>query len=378
MRKKLMHMLCGCMLLGLLTDTAIASPGHDHGHDHDDAPAAINANGPKRLPDGSVFLPKLSQRQLAVRTVIAKQETLPQTMEMVGRVVMDPNAGGKVQPTVAGRVEPGPQGLPSLGQAVRKGQVLAYVRPSTGTIERANQVAQAAELRSQQALAEKRLARLKQLEGSMPQKEIDAAQLELESARERLAAVGGSLSSKEALVAPASGVIAAANAVAGQVVDARDVLFEIVDPNRLRVEAIAHDAEAATGIAAASARTNSGGSIPLEYIGAGRMLREQTIPIQFRIAPPKEGLLLSLTVGQPVKVIAQSENKVPGVAIPAAAIVKSPSNQDIVWVHTGAERFEQRPVRYTALNASTVTVLDGLKGGERVVVQGAPLVNQVR
>ena len=34
------------------------------GHDHGDAPPAANSNGPKRLPDGSVFLPKPAQRQI--------------------------------------------------------------------------------------------------------------------------------------------------------------------------------------------------------------------------------------------------------------------------------------------------------------------------
>ena len=43
----------------------VAGEGHDHG----DAPAAPGANGPQRLPDGSVFLPKRAQRQLGVRTL---------------------------------------------------------------------------------------------------------------------------------------------------------------------------------------------------------------------------------------------------------------------------------------------------------------------
>lgn len=371
----LQHFLAGGMF-ALLAGTSFAGSGHDHSHD--ETPAAANSNGPKRLPDGSVFLPKLSQRQLSVRTLLTERKELPQAFELVGRVVMDPNAGGKVQPTIAGRIEPGPRGFPSLGQTVRQGEVLAYVRPSTGTIERANQAAQAAELRSTKALTEKRLARLKQLEGSVPQKEIDAAQAELQSANERLAAIGGSLSSKEALVAPASGVVAAANVVAGQVVDAREVLFEIVDPNRLRIEGVAHDVESAGNIATASASTASGESFELEFIGAGRTLREQTVPVHFRTRPPKGGSLPELTVGQPMKIVAQSKKAIGGVAVPASAIVKNPSNQDIVWVHASAERFVQMPVRYTPLDATTVTVTGGLNGGERVVVQSAPLVNQVR
>jgi membrane fusion protein, heavy metal efflux system len=362
-------------LVGLMGSTALAGPGHDHG---EEGGPVLSSNAPKRLPDGSVFLPKLSQRQLAVRTVITEQKNQPQAFELVGRVVMDPNAGGSVQPMVAGRVEPGPRGLPSLGQSVRQGEVLAYVRPATGTLERANQDAQAAELKSVRALAEKRLARLKQLEGSVPQKEIDAAEIELVSAKERLAAISGSLSAREALLAPVSGVIAAANVVAGQVVDAKEVLFEVVDPRRLRIEAVAHDAGLASNIASASAMTSMGEALSLEFIGAGRTLREQTVPIHFRIQVAKGVTPPILTVGQAVKVVAQSKALVPGVAVPAGAIVKNASNQDIVWAHTGAERFEQRSVRYKPLNASTVTVVNGLMGGERIVAEGAPLVNQVR
>ena len=62
----------------------------------------------------------------------------------------------------------------------------------------------------------------------------------------------------------------------------------------------------------------------------------------------------------------------------AGAVVKNPSNQDIVWVHTGPEVFEARPARTVALDGAHVSVVNGLKAGDRVVTQGAPLVNQVR
>lgn len=365
------------LVFGLLVGTAQADAGHDHGHDHGPEPVARN-DGPKRLPDGSVFLPKLSQRQLAIRTVIAERKELPKAFELAGKVVMDPNAGGKVQPTVAGRIEPGPKGLPSLGQAVRKGEVLAYLRPSTGTLERANQRAQAAELRATKTLAQKRLARLKQLEGTVPQREIDAAEADVRSMTEKLEAVGASLSAAEVLAAPVSGVIATANAVAGQVVDAREILFEIVDPDRLRIEAVAHDAAMTGDIASAAARIASGETIPLEFAGAGMTLREQALPVHFRTPGSPAKKLPPLAVGQPVKVVVQSKTTVPGVAIPASAIVKSPANQDVVWIHDTAERFTQRAIRHVPLDANSVTVIDGLADGERVVVQGASLVNQVR
>ncbi|NMG30864.1 efflux RND transporter periplasmic adaptor subunit [Aromatoleum evansii] len=355
---------------------SFAGPGHDGGHDHDEAPVVTNPDAPKRLPDGSVFLPKLSQRQLGIRTVVAETQSLPRTWQWVGKVVMDPNAGGRVQPTIDGRIEAGPRGLPVLGQAVRKGEVLARVRPSANPIERAGQRAQAAELRASLEIAKKQLARLQELEGSVPRKEIEAAQAEVRSLDEQLAAVGSSLSTPEALVTPVSGVIAASNVVAGQVVEAREVLFEIVDPARLQVEAIAHDATQANGVAQASASVDGGQTaFPLAWVGAGRALREQSLPVLFRTV---EGTAPPLSVGQPLQVVVQTREQITGIPVPGAALVKNPANQEIVWVHTSAERFVPRTVRHRPLDGATVTITDGLAAGDRVVVQGAALVNQVR
>jgi membrane fusion protein, heavy metal efflux system len=173
--KQTISMLSVAFLLSALAfpPIVLSGEGHDHG---DEAPAATNANAPKRLPDGDVFLPKQSQRQLGVRTVVASQASLPKTLELSGRVVMDPNAGGRVQASIAGRIEAGAKGFPALGQSVRKGEVLAMVRASASPIERANQVAQSAELRAQLDQAQRRVSRFAQLEGSIAQKDRDAAQ----------------------------------------------------------------------------------------------------------------------------------------------------------------------------------------------------------
>ncbi len=349
---------------------AYAGPGHDHG----DAPAAPSANGPQRQPDGSVFLPKPAQRQLGVRTMATEQAELPRSVELSGKVLMDPNAGGKVQPLNAGRIEPGPKGLPSPGQAVRKGEVLAFVVTSAGPIERSNQAAQLADLRAAKLLTEKRVARLKELADTVPRKDIEAAESEAASLAARMAAVGEGLSSRETLVAPVSGVIASAKVVAGQVVDARELLFEIVDPQRLRIEAMAFDPELATNIGSASLALGDQ-RVPLVYTGAARSLREQALPLGFRA---QGAALNNLAVGQPVRVFVQTQQKVKGIAVPVASLMKNPANQTVVWVKTAPERFEPRTVTTEALDGVSVAVTSGLKAGDRVATQGATLINQVR
>ena len=186
--KMFAHVLA--LTLAVQWPLAHAAPGHGA-----EAPPAT-ASGPQRLPDGSVSLPKPAQRQMGVRTIVGAVKQLPRAVELAGKVVMDPNAGGKVQALVAGRLQAGPRGLPSLGQAVRKGEVLAYVVPSAGAIERSNQAAQLAELRAGRNLAEKRLARLKELADSVPRKEIEAAESEVTSLGERVAALGAGLAGR--------------------------------------------------------------------------------------------------------------------------------------------------------------------------------------
>lgn len=355
-------LMLGAIAYGVSAPPVLAGPGHDHG----DAAPTAGGNAPKRLPDGSVFMPKSAQRQLQVRTTVVKSEALPRVVELTARVTADPNAGGKVQPTTAGRVEVGPKGLPVLGQRVTKGELLAYVRAAESATP---------ELKVNLAQAERKLARLEQLDGVVPKRELESARIEVQSLTERLSTGGGKFVAREALVSPVSGVIASANVVAGQVVEPRELLFEIVDPARLQVEASAFDASLAANIQSATATAEAGHGIPLRFIGAATALREGALPFMFRA---ESGKPLGLAVGQPVKVLAKTRATVNGHAVPASAIVKNPGNQDIVWAHTSAERFEPRTVRWTSLDGVNVAVVDGLVDGTRVVVQGTALLNQVR
>jgi membrane fusion protein, heavy metal efflux system len=369
-----MRKLLISLMLSAATATSSTWAADEHGHDHGDAGAVANGNGPSRQPDGSVFLPKPAQRQLSVRTALVQEGELARSVELAGRVVMDPNAGGKVQPTTSGRIESGPKGLPAIGQAVRKGDVLAHVVASAAPIERSNQAAQLAELRAARALAAKRLARLQELSDTVPRKEVEAVESELASLSARAAAIGGGLGAREALVAPVSGVIAAAHAVAGQVVDARELVYEVVDPTRLHVEALAFDPGLASNVATASLVVGNE-RVPLQFVGAARSLREQALPLTFRA---QQAALAGLAVGQPVKVFVQTRATVKGVAVPAASLMKNPSNQTVVWVKTGPERFEPRIVTTEPLDGVEVAVTAGLKAGDRVATQGATLINQVR
>jgi cobalt-zinc-cadmium efflux system membrane fusion protein len=345
------------------------------GHAHEEAPVS-GAVGLARLPDGSVNVPKVAQRRLAVRTVVAQQTEAAATLQLPARVVMDPNSSGRVQAVYGGRIEPGPRGLPVAGQAVKRGEVLADVRYAAEPYAAANQQGQLSELRTQRQLAEQKLQRLESLEGTVPRKDIDAARAELVGLRERETGVGASLERREALQAPVTGVVASVALVAGQVVQARDLLFEVVDPARMLVEAGTPDATLGTRIAGAQLAEAPEAKLRLQ--GAARALRDGLLPLTFTVQGGKPGAALPLAIGQPVQLIVQLKDKVQGIVLPAQAVVRNPANEPVVWVKTGAERYLSQPVQVRALDARTVVVTQGLEAGQRVVVQGAPLIAQIR
>jgi hypothetical protein len=151
-------------------------------------------------------------------------------------------------------------------------------------------------------------------------------------------------------------------------------VFEVVDPTRLRVEAVAYDPALASDVGGASLAVGDG-SVPLRFLGAARTLREQALPMHFAA----EGTALGqLAVGQPVRVFVQSRSRVEGLPVPAVALARNPSNQTIVWVKVRTERFEPRVVITEPLDGTRVAVVSGLAPGDRVVTRGATLVNQVR
>ena len=370
--------------------SAWAAPGaHGPDGEHLDAPgAAARADGLLRLPDGSVQVPMASQRLMGLRTVLAQAAQVPQTTELPGRVVQDPNAGARVQSPLAGQIEAAPRGFPLPGQRVRAGEVLAYVRHLPDPLAGAGLQAQLAELRAAQAQAEQRWQRLSSLEGSVPRREIEAAQAEWHSLQARQQALSAGQRARVALRAPVGGVIARAEVLAGQVVEGREVLFEIVDPARLLVEA--STAEVALGQRIAAATLAGVPGVRLEPLGSGAALRDGLLPLLFRarLSPATSAgtapaattapAQLPLALGQPVTVIVQRTDTLQGFVLPAEAIVRNPANQPVLWIKSGAERYIPQPVQFRALDASTVVVHAGLGADNRVVVRGAALLAQIR
>ena len=360
--------------IGLLFETA-----RGHGSDSTARPAATGVAGvdsPRRLPDGHVFVPKPTQRLLEVRTDQLDPQSAQRGVSLIGRVIADPNSTSLVQSINGGRVVAPEAGLPRIGQAVTKGDLLARIEPTLPQADRTTILEKLGEVEQLIAVAEARLRRIRTLVERQvaPQGQLIDAEAEIEGLRKRRQVLLEIRVEPEALRAPTSGVIASARVVPGQVVQPQDVLFQIVDPASLWVEGLVYGELDPAALSDATATAPGRGPFKLRFQGFSHALQQHASIVQFVVENPPP----NLAIGLPVNVIAASGDPVTAMIVSKDAIVRSANGEAIVWRHEEAELFEPRPVRTAPFDATRVIIAAGVAKGDRVVVRAAELVNQVR
>jgi len=361
-------------ILGVILASAVAwaHEGHDHGPDM----SASTGNSPSRRPDGSLFVPKPTQRLLEIRTTVVKIEVRPKTVRFHGRVVPDPNRSGVVQATLQGRYEAPEGGVPPLGAKVKAGDLLGRVAPAFNFIDSSDMAQTLGTLDQEIALNRRKLARQEQLLASnvVTRAVVEDTRILLEGLEQRRRDLLAAKLRPEDLRAPVDGVIAASRVVAGQVVGPSDRLFQIIDPARLLVEALVFDQIDPDAVDLASASIGGNGTIKLKFLGRSRALEQQYTLLQFQILESS----MPLNAGTPVTVIATTGERLTGILLPRSALAQAPSGQTVVFSHKEPEVFLPRAVRFEPFDAEHVLVTSGIAAGERIVVRNALLLSQVR
>jgi RND family efflux transporter MFP subunit len=369
--------IAAVVLLGGGASRAIAHEGHDHGEEEAAAPAMAAATGlrPMRAPDGSVYLPKPTQRILAVRTLIAAQGPAPISIKLIGEISGDPRASASLQTLQGGRVAAGPRGWPELGARVQRGQPLLTLTPSGSASERAGASAEAARADAELTQARLELQRLEGLTGIVARAEVEAARARVTSlAAQRAAWRGTAGSGGELIIAPISGVIAALNVRPGEVVQPGVDLVTIIDPARLGVDALAFTPIDRAAVSGATVSLRDGTTLQATLAGVGATQTGGALPVRLQLASAAPGI----TVGQPVTAWLEQTVTTQGFVLPAAALVRLANGETVVFEKRAAEVFVPRTVRTRVISGDRVAVLAGIEPGARIVVQGAGLIAQVR
>jgi cobalt-zinc-cadmium efflux system membrane fusion protein len=337
-------------------------------------PSMMATDQPQRMADATLFIPKATQHLLSIRTQLASRTKAAKTVELSGRVTVGPQNLGRVQPNRPGRFQAAGERVGFAGMAVEAGQILGYVETYIEAADRASIVSQIAETEARIAKNRTILSRYEKSPDAVPPVKMDEARGELQALIKRREELLPSTSAREPLVAPITGIISAARVVVGQVVEPRDVLFEIIDPSEFWIEAVAAHPEVAENLEAAFAVIHGHERVDLEYLGRGLALRHHSTILNFKIS----GSTANLAAGMTARVVLQSKEKSEGFVLPASAVVRGPSGLPIVWLKTQPERFEPQTVKVEPFDGDSVVVTAGLKPDQRVVTDGVTLLNQVR
>lgn len=337
-------------------------------------PSTLASDQPQRMPDTTIFLPKATQHLLSIRTQVAHKTKAAKTVTLSGRVAIGPQNLGRVQPNRPGRFQAAGERVGFVGMKVEAGQILGYVETYIEAADRASIVSQIAETEARIAKNRTILSRYEARPGSVPQVKVDEVKGELQALVKKRDELLPSTSAREPLVAPIAGVISAARVVVGQVVEPRDVLFEIIDPSEFWVEATTAHPEIVDTLASAVASVHDDTVVELEYLGRGLALRNHATVLNFKVLTPRD----NIAVGMTARVVLQLKDKQEGIILPTSAVVRSNSGLPIVWIKTAPERFEPHTVKTEIVDGDTILITAGLEPDQRVVTEGVTLLNQVR
>jgi RND family efflux transporter MFP subunit len=371
-RRKLLIIPAAIVGFVLVSTLAWAHDDHDHGPDL----RAATGNAPSRRPDGSLFVPKPTQRLLEIRTRLVAVESKTRTVRFNGRIVANPNRSGVVQSTLQGRYQPPEGGVPPLGTRVKAGDLLGRVAPAFQSIDTSDMAQTLGTIDQEIALNRRKLQRQEELlaKNVVARATVEDIRIQLDGLEKRRRDLLAAKVRPEDLRAPVDGVIAATRVVAGQVVSSADQLFQIIDPGSLLVEALVFDQINPDAVDEATATIGTQGTIKLKFLGRSRALQQQYSILQFQIV----GTPFALSTGMPVTVVAATTERLTGIVLPRAAVAQAPNGQTVVFTHKEPEVFVPRPVRFEDFDGDNVLVTAGIAAGDRIVVRNAPLLNQVR
>jgi RND family efflux transporter MFP subunit len=281
--------------------------------------------------------------------------------------------------------------LPSIGDFVKAGQVLARLEPRLAAgVDRATLEADLAQARAAVEAARVEQSRAEQLlaDRAVPARRAEdarratvVAEAQLRAADARLAqrdetlrsGGGAAAGNAFALRAPISGRLSEVVATLGASYDEGAQLFRVVRTDRLELEVQVPASDVAVARQAAGVALEIPGlPKPLEldphHVHHPGVIdaRTRALPLQMEISNPGEQLLIG-QVGTAV-LYGRDRQRVP--VMPSDAVLME-AGRPYVFVQEGGESFARRFIEIVSREGTLVGVKSGVKPGERVVIRGA-------
>ena len=342
---------------------------------------------PAKLEGNQLVFPA-GAAQLATIKSEAAAPGKPASLRISGRLVWDEGRTVRVFPPFSGRVL---RILASRGDAVKPGQTLAVLAsPEFGQAQ-----ADARRSSADFALAEKNLARLRELSahGVAPNKDLQAAeadyaraQSEQQRAQKRISLYGGNEAAVDqsfALTSPIAGTVVERNINPGQelrsdlVLANAPAMFVVTDPSRLWVQLDASEADLAHLQRGQTLRLYSS-AYPGQPFGAkvemvSDFIDPATRVLKVRAAVDNRERKLK---GEMFVTAEIDIGTVPGVTVPAKAVFLA-GDKYYAFIENAPGSYTRVEVKPGASADGSIAVVSGLAPGQKVVVEGSLLLQRM-
>jgi len=321
-------------------------------------------------------------RDIRVTTAPVEVRAGGEGVQLLGELKVNEGRYAEVGTPIASRVV---SVLAAPGQIVRKGQPLAMLQ----SVEIGKARAESITAQTRLDLAKKTLERKRSLaaENIVPAREVQeaeanvaTAEAEVRAARAGLRALGASDESSDSseliLRSPVDGTVIERNAMQGQMADPAQPLFRIGDLSQLWLVVHAFERDAVRLTPGTTARVSFSALPGRAFTGNVALVGKQvdassrTIPVRIVVANSEQLLRPGMSATAWVPVGKSSEKMV---TVPVAALQRI-ENEWLVFLPTGQDSFEIRPVGRGRDLGTEIEIVSGLKPGERVVIEGAFLL----
>jgi cobalt-zinc-cadmium efflux system membrane fusion protein len=316
-------------------------------------------------------------KRAGLNTAAVELRPLQPFVNVNGSLQYDPHRFGAVGARIPGRAR---RVFKVAGDYVKAGQPLVEIESAElGHAEaqvfaaRARALAAETDMKRERRLADAKVSSEREAETAKANYEV--ARAEKMAAERAVAALGGDMDSAVGVMtlrSPIDGKVVSANVVRGQTVQASDTLFEIADTSSLwamltvfeRDVALVHEGDEVEIVPPGEGAPVIKGRV--DHVGGAIDVQTRSTSVRVVVPNPDATLRPGQSVAARLHVRAAEAKTL---VVPQSAITRI-DGKPSVFVSLGRTEVKPRLVELGAQDASLVAVREGLREGERIVVEG--------
>ncbi len=352
-----------------ISETAYAHGGEDHGEDKKKSNAAVSEE---------FEVPKETQFLFDVRTALSNYSEYKSILKLYGKIMPATNGSAQIIAPQNGSIVSLNAGI---GLKVVKGQILAVIEQNLSTSEQVQVSTEISNADAEYEGAKKEYERFKTIQDIVAKKDFQKSEIRYKTAVANKKifdnlSIGGS--KLYVIKSPINGVVDNFNLSIGQQVELGQLMFNVFDTKKVKVEAQVYGKDLI--------KITTDANFSVELLQANRKnTPAKLIAFSNVVNPVNQSSQIILEIenedgyfkpGQFVNVDVQVKTEMKQLIVPTSAISEI-NGKPVVFIHNEPEVFKVVYVQSGESNIENTIILRGIDENERVVTNGTYQVKSI-